>query len=171
MNEYYISSESKMYNADHLDLIYPSEYFAQYMTYITYALPSSKKTYTNTSRGTVPESFRYLNADAIVTSSTPAGFKATFSGNFDCYAVYFSIQSINLTLRVNAPANQKEWVLPNLSTAFGNSAYNFENFKILQLNISDLESVNLAGNYYDLDTEQLIAKEGHFQGLSILLEQ
>jgi len=170
LNEYYISSETN-FSTDHLDILYPAEYFAQYMTYITYALPQSKKTYTNTSRGTVPESFRYLNADANVTSSTPAGFKATFSGNFDCYAVYFTIQSINLTLRVNAPANQKEWVLPNLSTAFNNNAYNFDNFKILQINLSDLESVNLADKYYDPDTEQLIAKESHFQGLSILLEQ
>lgn len=171
MNEYYISSETKMYGADHLDLFYPPEYFAQYMTFITYNLPPSNKTYTNLSRGAVPNAFTYMDAEAQVTSSTPAGFKATFSGNFDCYAAYFYIQSPQVTLMVNAPANQKEWVLPNLSTAFGNSAFSFENFKILQINLSDLGSVNLADKYYDLDTEQLIAKESHFQGLVFFLQE
>jgi hypothetical protein len=171
MNEYYISSETKMYNEDHLDLIYPSEYFAQYMTYLTYNLPPSNKTYTNVSRGAVPNGFTYLDAEAQVTNSTPAGFKATFSGNFDCYTAYFGIPSLKVTLKVNAPANQKEWVLPNLSTAFSNSGFSFDKFKILQLNLSNLESVNLADKYYDLDTEQLIAAESHFQGLVFFLQE
>jgi hypothetical protein len=171
MNEYYICYDYLMYNKDQLDLFYPAEYFAQYKTVITYNLPPSNKTYTNVSTGAVPNGFTYLDAEAQVTNSTPAGFKATFSGNFDCYTAYFGIQSPKVTLKVNAPANQKEWVLPNLSTAFSNSAFSFDNFKILQLNLSNLESVNLADKYYDLDTEQLIAAESHFQGLVFFLQE
>lgn len=168
-NRYFISSGNKEYNADHIDIFYPAEYFTEYYTYLTYYDIATRRRYTSITSGAVPENFTFMAADAQITSSTPSGFKANFSGTFDYYFVQYRTPSLYYSLSVTAPADVKEWVLPDLSTAFGNSEFSFNNFVLNDISLYDFESLNLAGNYYDLslNIEQLSATDRHIQSLTI----
>jgi len=166
--EYYLSSGNKEYNANHVDLFYPAEYF-RYKTLISYTLhDGSTKTYSNLTSGEVPETFSYITADAQMISEDLGGFKTTFSGTFDYYLAKYSIPSLNnfIFLQVRAPANQTEWILPDLSEAFGNTNFNLNNFLLHQFYMQDLQSVNLANNYYDPDIDQIIAAESYIKSLT-----
>jgi hypothetical protein len=172
LNRYFISSGNKEYNADHLDIFYPAEYFTEYYTYMFYYdMIGTRRTYTSITSGAVPETFSFMDADAQINGSTPAGFKATFSGTFDYYRAYYRIPALNISMNVSAPAGQKDWVLPDLSTAFENTAFNLNSFILNDITLNDYESLQLADKYFDLslDIERLSATDRHIHSLTIPL--
>jgi hypothetical protein len=152
VNRYYISQGYSALNEDRLDFIYPAEYFSKYYTYVSYC-PSNDnyKTYANIYQGEVPDRFDPMTAEFEIINSKADNFKANISGDFDLYQTVYYDLTQTIELSVSAPVSQKEWKLPDLTIAFDNPDYKFDNFKWENVMLLNQGSLDWSNKYYDLN--------------------
>jgi hypothetical protein len=168
INRYFISQNFNELLATHLNVIYPTEYFSKFCSYVSFSPTQSQSgssfAYVNQYRGEIPESFVPISADFSITNTSSNNFKADITGTFDYYDISFYDPSQTIELLVSAPENQKGWTLPDLTAVFGNTA--FTNFTWNTIQIMNMGSLDWTGKYYDtsINFEHLNYFETYSQG-------
>ena len=134
---------------------------------------SESYSYFNQYRGEIPGNFEPLAVEFGIVNSNPANFEANISGKFDLYYVLYYNHSKTIGLSISIPVNQKEWKLPDLSTAFNNIEYKFDNFVWSQIQIINYKSIDWSEKYYDacLNFEKLNWLEEYSQNMWIYNSQ
>jgi hypothetical protein len=153
INRYYISEAENAFYENHLDVFYPAEYFSKYVSGVLYTPVHSGNSYisySNQYRGDIPDTFDPLSADFEIVNASADNFKANISGNFDLYYISYYDPTQTIELLVSAPVIQKEWKLPDLATAFGNTEFSFGNLKWNQVQIINMGSLDWSNKFYDL---------------------
>jgi hypothetical protein len=151
INRYYISQGYSALNENHLNFLYPAEYFSRYYTYVSYSPDNdNNKHYSNIYQGAIPERFDPLTATFAITSPKADNFKANISGDFDYYQVSYRNNPRTISFTVSAPVNHKEWKLPDLTIAFDNPDFKFDNFEWENVFLINHESLDWSNKYYDL---------------------
>jgi hypothetical protein len=166
INRYYISNNYNEFFANHLDIYYPPEYFSKYHSAVSFTpFPPSNPGihFMNQYRGVIPDSFDPLLADFTFVNESFNNFSANISGAFDFYSINYYDPTLTVELLVEAPVNQKEWKLPDLTTAFGNPA--FVNFAWKSIQLTNMGSLDWTNKFFDvgLNLERLNFYETYCQ--------
>jgi hypothetical protein len=169
INRYYISENYNSAFQNHLDVIYPGQSFSKYHSFVVFSPVQSGiyyKTYFSQYRGDIPATFEPVSGDFTIINASPDKFSANITGNFDFYDIVYYDPTQTVELSVSVPVNQKEWILPDLATAFRNSAFNLANFSWYQVTIENMGSLDWSNKYYDigLNFERLNFYEIYSQG-------
>lgn len=131
----------RSFSGSSFDIYYPEISSLEYSTHLTYNF--NGMTYSYSYPGKVVTNFEKTGAEAEVVSSDPGQFKASFSGNFDHYSVYytnFTNPTNRRNLQVFSSKTNAEFSIPDFSEILP-----VEKFETSDLDIRDLKLIEIEG--------------------------